>query len=200
MPQKSSLRATRSVLRDLLLNQLQRAQNADNLWFFFSGRGMSGSDQQDYLMTIDVKAQDLHDAAIPIHFVIDRLRACKARNIVLILDMCRNESRDPGQKNAESIATSLRQLVKARDGQQGIITLFSCGRGQSSEELADLNQGAITYALLEGLRGHTILKDLEAYLAQRVPELHQASAKVRKQVPVVIPEPGWKYEQLILSH
>jgi GUN4-like/Caspase domain len=197
---EGSHRATRSVLRDLLLNQLQRAQNADNLWFFFSGHGMSGSDQQDYLMTIDGNPQDLHDTAIPVHFVTDRLRACKARNIVLVLDMCRNESRDPGQKNAESIETSLRQLVKARDGQQGIITLFSCGRGQSSYEIADLKQGAFTYALMEGLRRHTILKDLETYLAQRVPELHQAAGKVRKQVPIVIPEPGWKYEEPILSH
>jgi hypothetical protein len=35
----------------------------------------------------------------------------------------------------------------------------------------------------------------------RKPALHQiyASEKRRKQVPLVIPEPGWKYEELILS-
>jgi GUN4-like len=56
--------------------------------------------------------------------------------------------------------------------------------------------------LLEGLRKTTIVKDLEQHLAKRVPELHRdyASEKRRKQVPLVIPEPGWKYEEPILSH
>lgn len=193
-------RATRPQLRHILRDELQRAHNADNLWFFFSGHGMAGSDGQDYLMTIDGNPEDLHDTAISIHFVTDRLRACQAKNIVLILDMCRNESRDEGRKSAESMAASLRDLVKEREGQQGIITLFSCGRGESSYEIAELGQGAFTYALLEGLKQHTILKDLEGYLARRVPELHRAVGKVRKQIPLAIPEPGWKYEEPILSH
>jgi formylglycine-generating enzyme required for sulfatase activity len=195
-----SQKATRSMLRQILLNKLQHAQNADNLWFFFSGHGMAGSDRQDYLMTIDGNPQDLQETAISIHFVIDQLRACKAKNIVLVLDMCRNESRETGRKSVESVETSLRQLVQDRDGQQGIITLFSCGRGESSYEIASLQQGAFTHALLEGLRQNTILKDLEAYLMRRVSELHQLAGKVRKQVPLVIPEPGWKYETTILSH
>jgi uncharacterized caspase-like protein len=139
-------------LRDILLNKLQHAQNADNLWFFFSGHGMAGGDRQDYLMTIDGNPNDLDDTAIPIHFVTDRLRACNAKNIVLVLDMCRNESREVGRKSVESVETSLRQLVRDREGQQGIITLFSCGRGQSSYEIESLGQGAFTHALLEGLR------------------------------------------------
>ncbi len=195
-----SQKATRAVLRDILKSKLQHAQNADNLWFFFSGHGMAGIDNQDYLMTIDGNPQDLEDTAIAIHFVTDKLRACKAKNIVLVLDMCRNESLDTGRKSVESIEASLRQLVKDREGQQGIITLFSCGRGESSYEIESLKQGAFTYALLEGLRKQTILKDLEDYLARRVPELHQSAGKVRKQVPLVIPEPGWKYEEPILSH
>ena len=73
-------------------------------------------------------------------------------------------------------------------------------RGESSYEIADLGQGAFTYALLEGLRSQTIVKDLESHLARRVPELHQRSGKVRKQVPLLIPEPGWKYDQPIFNH
>lgn len=55
--------------------------------------------------------------------------------------------------------------------------------------------------MLEGLRKTTIVKDLEQHLALRVPELHRihASEKRRKQVPLVIPEPGWKYHEPILS-
>ncbi|MBE9030726.1 GUN4 domain-containing protein [filamentous cyanobacterium LEGE 11480] len=193
--QAGTKKATRPVLRDILLHQLARAREADNLWFFFSGHGLD-----EHLMPIDGNPKDLHDTAISIHFVTEQLRACKAKNIVLILDMCRNESRDTGRKSLESVEASLRQLVKEREGQQGIITLFSCGRGQSSYELATLQQGAFTYALLEGLKQTSILKDLETYLARRVPELHQKAGKTtRKQVPLVIPEPGWKYEEPILS-
>jgi GUN4-like len=54
---------------------------------------------------------------------------------------------------------------------------------------------------LEGLRRQSILRDLETYLARRVPELHRSAGRAtRKQVPLVIPEPGWKYEEPILSH
>ena len=187
--------ATRPMLRDILRHQIQEARGADNLWFFFSGHGIS-----DHLMTIDGNPRDLKETAISIHFVTDCLRDCKAKNIVLILDMCRNENYDAEQRNVDSIEVSLRSLVKEREGQQGIITLFSCGRGESSYEIVDLGQGAFTYALLEGLRSQTIVKDLESFLARRVPELHRAAGKVRKQVPLLIPEPGWKYDQPILSH
>jgi formylglycine-generating enzyme required for sulfatase activity len=194
-----SQRATRSMLRQILLNKLQHAQNADNLWFFFSGHGMAGGDRQDYLMTIDGNPDDLEDTAISIHFVTDRLRACNAKNIVLVLDMCRNESREVGRKSVESVEASLRQLVQDREGQQGIITLFSCGRGQSSYEIENLKQGAFTYALLEGLRQTTILNDLETYLMRRVPELHRSDGRARQQIPLVISEPSWKREKPILS-
>jgi uncharacterized caspase-like protein len=188
--------ATRSVLRDILSHQTQRAKNADNLWFFFSGHGIS-----EHLMPIDGNPRDLKETAISIHFVTDCLRNCNAKNIVLVLDMCRSEGRDPDERTVESIELSLRELVKQRDGQQGIITLFSCGRGERSYEVKELGQGAFTYALLEGLRKTTIVKDLEQHLALRVPELHRtyASEKRRKQVPLVIPEPGWKYHEPILS-
>jgi hypothetical protein len=194
----ASREATRAVLRQILLNELHQAQNADNLWFFFSGHGLS--DQRDYLMPIDGNPHDLHDTAISIHFVVEQLRKCKAKNIVLILDMCRDERPDTEHKSVESVE-ALRQLVQAREGQQGIITLFSCGRGESSYELPGLGQGAFTHALLEGLRRQSILRDLETYLAQRVPELHRSEGRaMRKQSPLVIPEPGWKYEEPILSH
>ena len=116
--------ATRPKLRDILLHDIQRAKGADNLWFFFSGHGM-----EDHLMTIDGNPRDLKATAISIHFVTDCLRDCKAKNIVLVLDMCRNENHDAAQKNVETIEASLRSLVKEREGQQGIVTLFSCGHG-----------------------------------------------------------------------
>jgi hypothetical protein len=187
---------TKSTLRDILLHQLEHARNADNLWFFFSGHGIS-----EHLMTFDGSPRDLDATAISIDFVTKCLRACNAKNIVLVLDMCRNESRDSGQRSAELNEGSLRELVKQREGQQGIITLLSCARGESSYEVRELGHGAFTYALLEGLKKTTIVNDLARHLERRVPELHRihASEKRRKQVPLVIPEPDWKLHEPILS-
>ena len=183
-------KATKPNLRDILLNKLQPAYNADNLWFFFSGHGLAGGDQQDYLMTIDGNPSDLQATAIPTHFVADRLRACKAKNIVLVLDMCRNENRDAERKSVEL----------QRERQQGIITMHSCDRGQSSYEISDLKQGAFTYALLQGLREKVLVRDLALYLESRVTELHRSVGKSQRvQVPRVIPDPGWKYDKPILT-
>lgn len=183
-------RATKPNLRHILLNELQCAYNADNLWFFFSGHGLAGGDQQDYLMTIDANPSDLQATSISTHFVADRLRACKAKNIVLVLDMCRNENRDAERKSVEL----------QRKKQQGIITMHSCDRNQSSYEISDLRQGAFTYALLQGLRETVSVRDLALYLESRVPELHQWVGKSQRvQVPQVIPDPGWKYDQPILT-
>ena len=77
-----SKQATRSVLRDILLHQIQRAKNADNLWFFFSGHGIA-----EHLMPIDGNPRDLSGTAISIHFVTEHLRKCNAKNIVLVLDL-----------------------------------------------------------------------------------------------------------------
>jgi formylglycine-generating enzyme required for sulfatase activity len=194
--EESDRDATRTTLRDILLHDIQHAANADNLWFVFSGHGVD-----DYLMPFDGNPRDLRETAIPISFVTECLRMCKAKNIVIVLDMCRNENFDTGQRSMESIEDSLRNLVKDREGQQGIITLFSCSRGERSYEVEELEQGAFTYALLEGLKKERTLKELERYLEERVPEIHNlyASEKRRKQVPLVIPEPGWKYEKPILD-
>ena len=116
-----SRKATMPILRDILLNKLEYAQNADNLWFFFSGHGLAGDDQRDYLLTIDGNPNDLKATAISTHFVADQLRACKAKNIVLILDMCRTENRDFERKNVEL----------QREKQQGMITMHSCDRSQT---------------------------------------------------------------------
>jgi uncharacterized caspase-like protein len=197
---KANSKATRAILRDILINKLEFANSPENLWFFFSGHGMTANDQKDYLITIDGNPNDLQETAVPIHFVIDRLRACNAKNIVLVLDMCRDESQEVGQKSIGFDRESLQRLVQERDDQQGIITLFSCSRGQSSYEIPERKQGAFTYALLEGLRSQSILKDLELHLARRVPELHREVDKPqRKQTPIVISEPAWKCEAPILS-
>jgi uncharacterized caspase-like protein len=188
-------RPSRSGLRDLLLHQIQRAKEADNFWFFFAGHGIV-HEHQDFLLPCDGNPKDLKETAIPISFVTDCLRDCGANNVVLVLDMCRNRTRsaDEGSRAVgEEMGEQTLEIAKER----GIVTLFSCSREQRSYEIADLQQGAFTYSLLEGLKQSTTPRALEEYLRQRVPALN-LQYKKPPQVPMVIPEPGWKYDRPLL--
>lgn len=190
-------RPSRSGLRDLLLNKIERASGADNFWFFYAGHGMV-HEHQDFLLPCDGNPNDLRETAIPISFVTDCLRDCGAHNVVLVLDMCRNCTTDSyeGSRNIGQVIGE-KTLEIARE--RGIVTLFSCSRGQRSYEIKDLEQGAFTYALLEGLKRSTTPRVLEQYLTTQLPALSNQYGKPM-QMPMVIPEPGWKYDlPLLLS-
>ncbi len=188
-------RPSRSGLRDLLLNQIKRAQGADNFWFFYAGHGVVHG-HQDFLLPCDGNPDDLRETAIPISFVTDCLRDCGVHNVVLVLDMCRNRtrgnyegSRDIGQVMGEQTL----EIARA----QGIVTLFSCSRGQRSYEIKELQQGAFTHTLLTALQQSTTPRALEQYLTTQLPALNRQYGKPI-QVPMVIPEPGWKYDLPLL--
>jgi uncharacterized caspase-like protein len=190
-------RPRRNALRHLLRNEIQRAQGANNFWFFYAGHGIV-HEHQDFLLPCDGNPRDLKETAIPISFVTDCLKDCGAANVVLVMDMCRNRTQgiDEGARAVgEEMGEQTQQIAKA----EGIVTLFSCSRGERSYEIKDLEQGAFTYALLEGLQQGTTPRALEHYLTQRVPTLNRHYGK-KIQTPRVIPEPGFKYDlPLLLS-
>lgn len=188
-------RPTRTGLRHLLKNEIQGAKGVNNFWFFYAGHGIV-HDHQDFLLPCDGNPRDLRDTAIPISFVTDCLRDCGAEHVVLVMDMCRNRTRgaDEGSRGiGEVMGEQTQQIAKA----QGIVTLFSCSRGQRSYEIGDLGQGAFTYALLEGLQQGTTPRALEQYLTNQLPALNRQYGKPI-QTPMVIPEPGFKYDRPLL--
>ena len=174
---KIPTRPTRSILRGILLDELRGAERADTLWFFFSGHGMIGDDNHDYLIPRDGRSRDLEGTAIPVDFVIRRLIECRAKNIVMIMDMCR---RSDGSKGNEEVGVYTANATK----QEGIITIFSCDRGQKSYEIKELQQGAFTYALLEGLATNKTPVELEKYLQNRVFEINRDYRK-NNQKPII---------------
>jgi formylglycine-generating enzyme required for sulfatase activity len=174
---KIPTRPTRSILRSILLDELRGAERADNLWFFFSGHGMIGDDNHDYLMPCDGRSRDLEGTSISVDFVIRHLLNCRAKNIVMIMDMCR---RSDGSKGNDEIGVQTAKAAK----EEGIITIFSCDRGQKSYEIHELQQGAFTYALLEGLATHKTPVELERYLQNRVFEINRDYRK-NNQKPVI---------------
>ncbi|GEM_PF-815900 len=189
-------RPSRSGLRDLLLNQLHPARGADNFWFFFAGHGIVHN-HQDFLLPSDGNPDDLEETSLPISFVTNCLRDCEAHNVVLVLDMCRNRTRsviaDGSRDMTSTIGEQTLELARA----QGMVTLFSCSRGERSYELAALEQGAFTHTLLAGLKESTTPRVLEQYLTNQVPTLNRQYGKP-VQVPLVVPEPGWKYDRPLL--
>ncbi|MFB2981493.1 GUN4 domain-containing protein [Microseira sp. BLCC-F43] len=163
----------------------------DNFWFFFSGHGMRHA-ERDYLMPVDGYPGNVEKTAISINYITERLRRCGADNVVLILDACRNQ----GIKAGEGIG--LQTAEEAR--QKGVISIFSCSPNQYSYEIEELQQGAFTYALLEGLSMQgkcATVKQLNQYLSWRVPEL-VLQHKHEPQTPYTIAEPVNKLHLILL--
>lgn len=177
----------RRILREDIPNHIQNDHKIDSIWFFFAGHGFYKNDQ-DYLLPKDGNPND-EETAIKISFVVHCLRKCKAYNIILVLDMCRGKQIE----GSRGIGT---ETVKITE-KQGIITIFSCHPGGNSYEITELEQGAFTYTLLNGLQQNTILRELEKYLRQEVPVVNRRFNKPYQE-PFIKLEPAWKYDLPLL--
>jgi len=160
----------------------------DNRWFFVAGHGRRERDR-DYLMPIDADPGNVEETAIPVGYVTERLRRCGAENVLLLLDACRNE----GARDGQGVGA---------ERQTGVVTLSSCSPNERSYEIAELQHGAFTYSLLEGLRlqgasNCATVERLDQHLRFRVPELCAAYRKPR-QTPYTHAEPIEKRHLILL--
>jgi formylglycine-generating enzyme required for sulfatase activity/uncharacterized caspase-like protein len=181
---------TFAALRRFLRIRFEQAflSPGDNLWFFFAGHGARHEDR-DYLMPIDADPGDIPNTAIPLNYVIERLRRCGADNVILLIDACRNR----GGRDIRGIG---------EERQQGVITLFSCSPNEISYEITELQQGAFTYALLQALRlqgegNCATVERLYHRLRYEVPQLMQRYGRP-KQTPYGMVEPPSKYHLILL--
>ncbi len=161
---------------------------SDNFWFFFAGHGRRERDR-DYIMPIDADPGNVEETAIPVSYLTERLRRCGAENVVLLLDACRNE----GARDGQGVGA---------ERQSGVVTISSCSPSERSYEIAELQHGAFTYTLLEGLRlqGETncaTVERLDQHLRFRVPELCTKYHKAR-QSPYTHAEPIEKQHLILL--
>lgn len=160
----------------------------DNLWFFFAGHGRRYAGR-DYLLPTDVDPGDIPGTALAIQEVSDRLRSCGADNVILLLDACRTDDCRDG-------------VGVGTETQQGVITIYSCSPNEASYEIAELQHGAFTYALLQGLRiqgegNCATVERLDQYLRTAVPDLNRRHNKP-PQTPYTIPEPLHKRHLILL--
>lgn len=165
---------------------------SDNFWFFFAGHGIL-SDGIDYLMPSDGDPDNVADTGISVNQVIQNLRGSGAGNVILALDACRNQvRRNGGTRSGEGIGHETERVAKIAD----VISIAACSPSEYSYEVDDLQHGAFTYALVEGLglqgRCATAAK-LNTYLKHRVPEL----AKTR-QTPRMMLDPQEKGHLILM--
>jgi uncharacterized caspase-like protein len=162
----------------------------DLLVFYFSGHGMRGSDNQDYLLPCDATQETLLDNGIPVERVINRLTATGCKNIVMFLDACRVSGGGAKGPEGNSIGDNSIKLLNEREG---IITFFSCSPRESSYEIDDLKHGSFTFSLLEAFKNPNCVTvaDIDRYLRENVPTINQQHHKP-PQIPYTVVKPNEK--------
>ncbi|WAL61620.1 caspase family protein [Thermocoleostomius sinensis] len=158
----------------------QRLQPGDFLWCFFSGYGVR-FDGKDYLLPIDCRLEDVTTTGIPIERLFSTFETAPTDNILLVLDVNRNQ----GQLPAEGVGDQVALLAR----EHGVPTIVSCLPDQVSHETLALRQGLFTTALLEGLRSSAgaTLEQLVQYLSYRLPELSHHHWRPRQDPFAIIP-------------
>jgi hypothetical protein len=156
--------SVRKTVSDLLAT-LDREQGT--FLFYFSGHGFAQGGQ-NYLATFGSTADDLSDEGLPVNDVQQMLKKGPARQTMMFIDACRNETR-PGARSSESRSFSALQTA------QGLRVLYSTREGQVSYESDKLQEGVFTYFLLEGLKGEAAgadglvtFRDLTDYMVEHV--------------------------------
>ncbi len=163
-------------------------QPEDNLWFFFAGHGIRFKDQ-DYLMFLDSDPLAVDRTAISVDYVVQRLRRCGADNVVLLIDACRHEDSRSGLGIGKE--------------HKGVITFYSCTANQEAWEIDELEHGAFTHTLLEGLRlqgefNCATVERLDQYLRHNVPKVNSRYGK-EPQNPYLKADPPNKIHWILLE-
>lgn len=174
---------TRSNLAFRLGWLAEHAQPGDTVFFFFSGHGMQ-MDETSYLLTCDADPRNsttLKMTGFSRAEMQEQLKLLKARQLLVILDACRNDPR-AGRGGGDNKLTSQMSRDLAIQGRPTVrasytATVFACSEGERSYEWGDRGHGFFTYFLLQALSGKAndasgrlTLGRLKKYLKTEVPK------------------------------
>lgn len=190
----------RAVSAEAVVHALEaiaaKARPIDVFVFYFAGHGTmsEGSDAappEFFLVPHDVTALYGDDAQLAAHAlsagkIRAALTAIAAQKQLILLDACQaGGALDAFAMRGAQEERALLQLARSA----GIVVMAATGSQQLASEVKALGHGVFTYALIEGLRGAAdgapkdgkiTVKELEAYLSDRVPALtkrHRGSAQ-----------------------
>ncbi len=177
----------------------------------FAGHGIERSGQA-FLLPSDSQVSDdvelLEQTAINVAQVKDRIKKIGVKQVLIIIDACRN---DPvGRANADNNLTTAYTRgfdFNVRNNEvQAFVTLFATEVGHRAYEYKEKKQGYFTFVLVEALKGgaanekgEVTLAGLVKYLQERVPKrVLQDLGPGKDQKPFAIVE-GYRADELVVS-
>lgn len=169
-PCDNTVPATRNnIVRELLNRPME---DVELLVVFFSGHGFrSAREQKDYLLPQDTVAARIEYSALSLDDLVSMTNEWNARYTLIFLDACRNIA--DGGKSWLGMEQN-NQFTPAQFSVPGIAAFFSCAPKEQSYEIAALESGIFTQAIIEALgdigRCRTI-GDVDRYLTLRVPQI-----------------------------
>ena len=177
----------------------------------FAGHGIERGGQAFLLPSDSQVSNDvelLEQTAINVSQIRDRIKKIGVRQVLMILDACRN---DPvGRANADNPLTTAYTRgfnFDLRNHEvQAFATLYATEVGHRAYEYKEKKQGYFTWILVEALRGgaanergEVTLAGLVKYLQERVPKrVLQDLGPGKEQKPFAVIE-GYRADELVVS-
>jgi hypothetical protein len=199
-------------------NNLRRLSNmaavipSDGLLLIsFAGHGIERGGQA-FLLPADSQVSNdvdlLEQTAINVSQIKDRIRRIGVKQVIMIIDACRN---DPvGRANADNPLTTAYTRgfnfdLRNREV-EAFATLYATEVGHRAYEYKEKKQGYFTWMLVEALRGgaanekgEVTLATLVKYLQERVPKrVLQDLGPGKDQKPFAVVE-GYRADELVIS-
>ncbi len=177
----------------------------------FAGHGVERGGQA-FLLPADAQVSNdvdlLEQTAINVAQVKERVKKIGVRQVLMILDACRN---DPvGRANADNPLTAAYTRgfnfdLRNREV-QAFATLYATEVGHRAYEYKEKKQGYFTWVLVEGLRGgaanekgEVTLASLLKFLQERVPKrVLQDLGPGKEQKPFAVVE-GYRADELVIA-
>src|SRR5262249_19788681 len=135
---------------DLLLG---RAAEGDSVVVALSGHGVQfKADPRPYFCPLDAELKD-KGTLLGLDEVYERLKGCRARRKLLLVDACRNGAQSGLAKSRAEVDLESVSRPQMEPVPEGIVALFSCCAAQQSFEYPELKHGVFFYHVLEGWKG-----------------------------------------------
>lgn len=161
--------ATAEAILSRLDDLIGEAGEGDTLLLSFAGHGLIGGDGRLRLALSSTDRADIDGTSLAFDAVAQRLKAAKAR-VVVLLDAC--HSGVTGQADPATNEDAVAQLVT--EGGAGIVILSASKGRQFSEELAGLGGGRFSVAIADALSTGRAPADTDGNGAVSLLELYRA--------------------------
>lgn len=183
--------ATRSDILDALEALIDVVNQDDVAVLFIAGHGLMDKSGQYFFLPHDTDTDNVDTTGIKWDRFNDTLYSLPSK-VILMVDTCHSGS-ITGKVGEGSIATVLREITQAEGG---IVILTASTGDEVSMEREEWGHGAFSKAIIEGLQGQADffgdrrvgIKELDAYVSNRVKELTGGRQHATTEIPRVLPD------------